>query len=185
MQDLGTFDGDESHAFKINNSGDIIGTYLLPGGTSSNDVRALLFDGNTRIDLGSLPGGMHSEAADINDSGQIAGTTYIGSVLDGDSRGFFYGDGTMRDIGTFGGPTQAHAINNLGQVVGESHLGTRRHAFLYDGTVMHDLGTGVGVQSIAYDINDLGQVIGDIDGNRSDLSGAMIWDAARGYAPSF
>jgi probable HAF family extracellular repeat protein len=179
-QDLGTFDGDESQAGEINNAGHIVGAYLLAGGTSSNDIRAFAFDGSTKFDLGSLPGGVYSNANDINDSDQIAGTTYIGSVTDGDARGFFYSNGVMTDIGSFGGPTQAHALNNLGNVVGASYLGSHTHAFLYDGIQMHDLGTGIGVQSLAYDINDSVQVVGAIDGNQADLSGAMIWDSVHG-----
>ena len=55
------------------------------------------------------------------------------------------------------------AINDAGWVTGYGFTGGgRAHAFLYDGTSMTDL-TPAASSSAAYDINDLGEVVGTVD----------------------
>lgn len=64
------------------------------------------------------------------------------------------------DLGTLGGSrSDAHAINNRGQVVGDSDTATpgMPHPFLYTNGQMQDIGTLGGNSSIAYGINDHGQ----------------------------
>jgi probable HAF family extracellular repeat protein len=70
----------------------------------------------------------------------------------------------MHDLGNFGGRfTRANAINNLGQIVGQSSLPTgQTHAFSYDGT-MHDLGTSRAGGTAANDINDAGVIVGSVE----------------------
>ena len=58
---------------------------------------------------------------------------------------------TITDLGTLGGSiSYAYGINDSGQVAGWSYLAGNSawHAFLYDGTVMKDLGTLGGRQLI-------------------------------------
>jgi probable HAF family extracellular repeat protein len=68
-------------------------------------------------DLGTL-GGTRSSANGINNSGQVVGTSYVEGT--NYYHAFLYSDGTMTDLGTFGGqdPSSASAINNIGQIVG-------------------------------------------------------------------
>ena len=68
------------------------------------------------------------------------------------------------DLGTLDGTeTEAHLINNRGQVVGGSTLEGEYgpHAFLWEKGVMTDLGTLPGGDySFAYAINERGQIVG-------------------------
>ena len=77
---------------------------------------------------------------------------------------------TVKDLGTLGGTitfpnmdrTLAKDVNDSGQIVGHSNTSSgARHAFLYSGGQMKDLGTlPGGNQSEAFSINDSGQVVG-------------------------
>lgn len=131
-------------------------------------------------DLGTLPGGGSSGAQYVNDFGQIAGASMNGQVdpLVGvwEVHAVLWSDGIIRDLGTLGGnESVAFALNDSGQVSGGalnitpdpyvSLFGisgdTQVHAFLWQEGRMRDLGTLGGPDSIAYNINQSGQVAGE------------------------
>jgi probable HAF family extracellular repeat protein len=128
-------------------------------------------------DLGALPGVNSSFGSWITANGLVAGLSGNGEIdpLTGgpEARAVFWKGGQIIDLGTFGGnESLANAVNNRGQVVGLATnaipdpfnfygFGTQMHAFLWQNGVMGDLGTiGDGPDSIAYWVNEAGQVAG-------------------------
>jgi probable HAF family extracellular repeat protein len=115
-------------------------------------------------DLGTL-GGRNSQAEDINDSGQVVGSSDNPSEV---RHAFLYSGNKMQDLGTLDSDSRSGAIalNNAGQVVGWSINSAREeHAFLYSDKQMHDLNTlipaGSGwVLQEAWDINTFEQIVG-------------------------
>jgi len=156
-----------SAAWGINRSGQIVGA-------SETDVfgaaHAFLWQDRQIMDLGAIGGGTYAASAayGLNNRGQIVGQTTVTSSEP--PHAFLYRNGVMRDLGTGFGPgsfSRAWDINQNGQIVGErsqTQLGVLR-AFLYQSGAFLDLGTlgghfRFGVDSIAYAINDRGQIVG-------------------------
>lgn len=78
------------------------------------------------------------------------------------------------DLGTFGGASKAYALNDIGQVVGESS----GKAFRYSGGTMLDLGTLGGTSAVAYGINNSGVVVG-ASTVMSGASHAFSWNGVQ------
>ena len=162
--------GIPGYANSISNNGQVVGAL----NTSGN---AFLYSSGSVIDLG-IPGW----ASSINNSGQVVGTG-VGSGLWGQELGFLYSGTDFVGLNVSSDPycdqtqpqfcpgedsTQAQAINDSGQVVGEASLFEQSHnyAFLYTNGNMMYLPPLSGWQvadiapNFANGINDSGQVVG-------------------------
>lgn len=129
----------------------LLGMVLFVPSVVSAEVRY------TVTDLGTL-GGNYSIACDINNLGQIAGTSV---TTNGNRRAFLWENGLMKSLGILGGSSSgATAINDNGYVVGSSTVADESndsHAFLWNGNSMVDLD---GPYGVAWDINNENTVVG-------------------------
>lgn len=114
--------------------------------------------------LGTLSGlSKVNRVGGVAAGGKVVGQGQVGDAPGGPSRAFLSEGPTITDLGTLGGTSSsAGAVNDSGEVVGESTLDDEsiRHAFLYSGGGMTDLGTLGGVYSSATGINKSGRVVG-------------------------
>jgi probable HAF family extracellular repeat protein len=181
--DLGTEGGNQSFAFAVNNRGQVVGTAentipdpFSPFGTQ---LRAVLWQKGGIQDLGTL-GGPEAVGFFVNERGQVAGYSFPNATPNSDNgpcppnlptqEPFFWDKHTgMIDIGNFGGTCGlANALNNRGQVAGQSYLAanTTAHAFLWDKKghpQLRDLGTLGGDNASGEWLNDAGEVVGYAD----------------------
>lgn len=156
ISDLGTLGGVDSRAFAVNNHGQVVGSSTA----TPYDLYAFLWENGTMTQLATRS----SIARAINDHGVVAGAIRVAALYD---HAAIWHMGAMTDLGTLGGPAStAAAINERSQVVGASSsaAATQTHAFLWDNGVMTDLGDlgspGSYEHSMAFGINELGQVVG-------------------------
>jgi probable HAF family extracellular repeat protein len=131
-------------------------------------------DGGQPAKMADFGGRLGREAIgrSINEHGQLAGS-FI--AKDGAFHAFYTIGHKVVDLG----PGDAYAINDLGQVAGSLTVGDHPHAFFLDGTGVHDLGVPDGGDwSIAFDLNNEGQVVGKWSG--PDVRGyrPFLWDEA-------
>lgn len=165
LSDLGTLGGANSEAFSINTTGTIAGQSQLADNLT---IRACVWVNGQPHDLGAIAPGAtaRSSAADINDSGRIAGWS---EVSGGISHACAFqidatGQVTSRtDLGVLGGgASYACGVNNSGDIVGTSDS----RAFIWRAGLIKDLNTlippGAGWSvSRAAAINDSGQIVAD------------------------
>jgi probable HAF family extracellular repeat protein len=140
-------------------------------------------------DVGTLPGGTDAIALMVNEGGQIVGESYTGdsvpsppSFTCGDfpltQHGFFWDNGKMVDLGTLGGScTFTYALNNRGQVVGQSTLpgDETSHPYIWERKRMTDLGTLGGTYGYASWLNDSGAVVGLATPQGDQALIAFLW----------
>ena len=131
MKNLGTLENDagsyaDSHGIAINDSGQVAGYSSATGG-----YHAFLYDESATPkmkDLGTLPGGHHSQAYGINGSGQVVGIA--------GGKPFLYSGGQMTDLNTMISTdsgwylSEANDINDSGQIVGSGYKNGQYRAFL-------------------------------------------------------
>jgi probable HAF family extracellular repeat protein len=158
LQGLGTLGGDDSIAFGINSSGQVVGQ--ANASTGAPDQAFLWTKSGGMIDLGNL-GGASSVANAINASGQVAGQS---NVVSGFTHAFLWSQsGGLQDLGVLPGGQQsgANAINSSGEIVGSANIGSTNHAFRWTQSGgMVDLGITVNCDVVALGVNDPGEVVG-------------------------
>jgi probable HAF family extracellular repeat protein len=207
LTNLGTLPGGQgSGAFWISGNG-------LIAGVSENgqtdpllgfpETHAVIWREGAITDLGTLGGGYESFGLSVNDNGDVVGFSLnlipdpnaffcVPPAACTQTRAFLWHNGTMRDLGTLGGPDAvASLVNNRGEVAGVSYTGTDpsticgvlfnsvlvTHPFYWDKKKgMVDMGTLGGTCAQPNAINNQGRVVGD-----SNLAGdasyhGFIWD---------
>jgi probable HAF family extracellular repeat protein len=171
LANLGTLGGGGSTAYGINDLGDVVGVSSLAGNTVSH---AFMYTNGVMVDLGALGTGLYSAAQDINNSGDVVGSSYTTPGYTA-QHAFVYSGGIMTDLGVLGGTESvALGINDNGDVVGQYRPSSSVvRAFLYANGTMQDLNSLLPVGSgwtllSATDINDYGQItgVGELNGNQ-------------------
>jgi probable HAF family extracellular repeat protein len=150
---LGSMSGFTGVATAINDSGVAVGISYL----SSGIRHGFIYRNGAMSDLGSLGG--YSGALAINRAGTAVG--FASDSPNGFQRAVIWNNGSILDISN-GFESQARAINDSGQVVGETatQAGTQE-AFLWSNGASENLGTLTpGRNSQAFGINNEGNIVG-------------------------
>jgi probable HAF family extracellular repeat protein len=199
ITDLGTLEGGyESMANAVNSDGVIVGVFTntTPDPNSifglGYQTRAFRWDEkNGMQDLGTLGTGTDAEALLVNRRGEIAGDSYTNSTasaycknnigLSLTTGAFLWKNGTLRDLGNFGGTcTVPSFLSDQGQVLGISTLpgDTAQHPFLWPGKngTIQDLGTLGGTSTFAapFGINH-GEIVGSANLKGDAAEHAFLW----------
>lgn len=137
---LGNLGAGGSSGAAINNRGDIVGQAGVTRSPDANRAHAVLFQGETAIDLGTL-GGRNSRAFDINDDGLIVGSSELSEtdpLYPPNTRAFIYKDGQMMALQDMVDPASgagwtlwaATGISNEGYIVGWGVRDGQRRRYL-------------------------------------------------------
>jgi probable HAF family extracellular repeat protein len=150
---LGSTFGFTGVATGINDSGVSVGISYLNSGVRHGFV----YRNGTMSDLGSLGG--YSGALALNSAGTAVG--FSSDTPNGFQRAVIWANGSILDISN-GFESQARAINDSGQVVGETAtLAAHNEAFLWSNGTSETLGTlAPGRNSEAFGINNQGNIVG-------------------------
>lgn len=151
----------------------ILNAVLLNGSWSTTQAQTVSY---SITDLGTL-GGATSTACGVNDRGQVTGKS---ARANGQLHAFLWQGGVMTDLGTLPNLqfSEARAINNRGQVVGDSTLNGNPpfNAALWENGGVTALGAlPGGTRSFAIGINNRGQVVGGARTAGNLLVHAFLW----------
>ena len=194
MTPLPTLGGPNGSTNKINARGDVVGlaenTTREPACSAPQvlQFKPVIWQNGKVQELPTLPGDPEGIAFGINDNGQAVGGSGTCAAFDSVLQVYFspahallWQNGTATDLGNLGGTfgNLALAVNNQGQVVGNSNLSgdAISHAFLWTKeTGIQDLAPfPKDIYSGALDINSRGEVVGtslDADFNLR----AVVWE---------
>jgi probable HAF family extracellular repeat protein len=190
LRDLGGLGGTWSQALGINEREDVVGFFSEENSPSLG--HAVLWRNGQVTDLGTLPGGPHSEATGINRRGDIVGWSDLTVAGHPTIHAVIWRDGAAMDLGSLDEVSIARAINDKGEIVGESIIpGGSVHAVLWQNGQILDLGSFGGEcpdgarigGSTAWAINKFGQVVGQasvLDRTRAPVAEhAFLWQDGR------
>ncbi len=136
INDLGTLGGTQSLGAAVNDAGQVTGftQNAIPDPFSianlGTQTRAFLWQNGLMQDLNTL-GGPDAFAQYVNNKGQVAGVSYTSFTPDPNTgfpplHPFLWQNGTMKDLGNFGGTNPSgpfiFGLNNRGEVTGNMGL---------------------------------------------------------------
>ena len=160
--------GEQSHAYNISDSDEVVGESLLPGKTTTGPV---FWIGTTIRSLGGCCGG---SAKSVNNDGEV-----IGDVYDENGRYQAFLWTASRGLQPIGPPdrySSAIAINAQGHVVVQAFS----EVFLYAGGSLTHLDLSSRYPSQPRAINNCDVIVGSF-GPFADAERAFIWDKSRGF----
>ncbi|MGC2407476.1 MAG: hypothetical protein WA431_13795 [Candidatus Cybelea sp.] len=199
LKNLGTLPGGyNSYALSISPNGTIAGT----SENGQNDPLlalascvGVMWRAGGIVSLGTLGGGYESIAFALNDRPQVVGssanTTPDACSFFGwntQARAFIWEGGKMSDLGTLGTGNCAAAgfINSHGQVTGFSTTNNpisgapTQDPFFWEDGKMRDIGTLGGTFGFPSDLNEQGQVVGQMNTTGDASSHPFLWSRAGG-----
>jgi probable HAF family extracellular repeat protein len=159
---LSGFSAKSTFSHAINSSGTVVGQSDLP----TQFWHGFSFENGIMNDV--TPSNRIGAANGINDLGVICGYAYFNGI---GTRAFIRSQGTLRNLGTLGGPSSmGYDINRSNQVVGMSSTAARvTEAFFFNGSSMISIAPPGASWSNAEKVNDLGWAVGNFtsaQGNR-------------------